>query len=100
MAADPKTAIESLRFAFVPSVQLLEHCSIEEGQCLVMDDIDLGGTMFWNASPMEFLKSATDVTKTGSLRILGEVVHIPPCSRIFTTNAKTLREYLKVARWG
>lgn len=97
---DPDTPMEQLTFVFSSSVQALEKCDLQENKPVVLDDVDLGATMFWNASPMEFLKTACDTTKPGTLRILGRVVYLPAAPRVFTTNATSLREFVRLRDGG
>ncbi len=69
---------------------------MKEGKPIVLDDVDLGSTMFWNASPKKFLKTAVDTSKGGTLRILGRVVYLPATPRVFTTNAANLRDFIRL----
>jgi hypothetical protein len=97
---DPDIPMDQLTFIFSTSVQGLEKCDLKEGKPIVLDDVDLGATMFWNASPNEFLKTAVDAGKSGTLRILGRVVYLPATPRIFTTNTPSLREFVKLREGG
>jgi hypothetical protein len=84
-------------FHFMSSIQTLERCKdLHTSGCLVFDDLDLGSTMFWNASPAEFLKAAVDTERPGALRLLGKYVFLPAVPKIFTTNEDDLRGFLKL----
>jgi hypothetical protein len=97
MHADDEVDPTTVFFHFMSSIQILERCKdLHTSGCLVFDDLDLGSTMFWNASPAEFLKAAVDTERPGALRLLGKYVFLPAVPKIFTTNEDNLRGFLRL----
>jgi hypothetical protein len=97
MHADDEVDPTTVFFHFMSSIQILERCKdLHTSGCLVFDDLDLGSTMFWNASPAEFLKAAVDTERPGALRLLGKYVFLPAVPKIFTTNESDLNGFLRL----
>ena len=88
--------IHELRVHLLNSMQAIENAGVKPGDVLMCDDIDLGGSMFWNASPAEYLKNAVRVDVPTQLRICGKVVYIPKGPRLFSSNDPSLKEFLRL----
>jgi hypothetical protein len=73
------------------SMQMLKACEqdMSERTPLVLDDIALGSTMFWDAVPEEYMKACATVDAVTAIRLLKTWCTLQPGPRIFTSNAKS-----------
>ena len=76
-------------------MQDLEKAEMSPEVPVVLDEINLGATMYHDACPEEYLKDATTVYENRTLRLLGKWVHLPAFLRIFTTQCDSVAKWLE-----
>jgi hypothetical protein len=89
------TSPDTLKFHVIESLYALLHLKALAGEPVVVNDVEVGKTMYREASVVEFLLAAVNVEVVGAMRLLKTTVSFNIAPRLYTTNRTDFASFIE-----